>query len=971
MTEAAATRRLNKVAVEFNVSIATIVEFLESKGYELEAKPTTKVPEEAYEVLLQKFQPDKLAKQKSDSLKLTPLINKEEKQRHAEHEAARLAAESKPKEVQPAEPEQEEEVKAPEPLPEEVEPPKEAKEIKEESPVLEEESKEEESVQFKVVGKMDLDSLKRGKKGKASSKARQAAPKKDEEQPGTEETSKPQEKPAEAPAPVMAEEESISVLSKEESAELAEKVVEKLEEVSAGKEVPAKKEKEEEKKGLTIVGKLDLEQFNRKKKPLASTDDLSTMKKKRRKRKPIGEGERPQGGNRNQPHGPGQGLGQGQGNRPPARVTPGHVQSTMQRSSQEMKEQDEKRIQDEIKKTLSRLSQKTGHHDARSKVKRKKREDRRNRIAEEESHVEGNVIQVTEFITANELSSLLNVPVNKIIMACMSLGLMVSINQRLDAETITIVADEFGYEVEFKDAEMDEPALEEPDEDENMVQRAPIVTIMGHVDHGKTSLLDFIRNTNVVAGEAGGITQHIGAYEVKLENGKRITFLDTPGHEAFTAMRARGAKVTDLAIIVIAADDSVMPQTREAISHAQAAGVPIVFAFNKIDKDGANPQRIREQLAELNILVEEWGGKYQTQEISAKKGLNVDLLLDKVLLEAEILDLKADPSKRAVGTVIEASLDKGRGIVATLLVEKGTLHVGDPILAGANNCKVRAMYNERGQRVTSAGPAAPVQVLGFDGAPTAGDKFYVTESEQVAREMSTKRKQLIREQGIRTKKHITLDEIGRRLAIGNFRELNVIIKGDVDGSVEALADSLEKLSTEEIYVRSIFKGVGQISESDVLLASASDAIIIGFQVRPSVSARKLAEQEQIDIRLYSVIYNAIEEVKSAMEGMLAPTQEEKITGNVEVRDVFKISKVGTVAGCQVLDGKVTRNSKIRLVRDGVVVFSGELDSLKRHKDDVKEVATGYECGLTIHNFNDIKVGDIIECYEIVSIARKL
>ncbi|MFN4994262.1 MAG: translation initiation factor IF-2 [Bacteroidota bacterium] len=580
-------------------------------------------------------------------------------------------------------------------------------------------------------------------------------------------------------------------------------------------------------------------------------------------------------------------------------------------------------------------------------------------------------LKVTEFVTANELAKMMDVSVTNVISACMTLGMMVSINQRLDAETIAIVAEEFGFEVEFVSAEAVEEVEEDTDAPEDLKPRPPIVTVMGHVDHGKTSLLDYVRKANVIAGEAGGITQHIGAYEVTLANGKHVTFLDTPGHEAFTAMRARGAKITDIVIIVIAADDSVMPQTREAISHAQAAGVPIIFAINKIDREGANPDKIREQLAAMNILVEEWGGKYQCQEISAKKGLNIDALLEKVLLEAEILDLKANPNKRAVGSVIEATLDKGRGITTTVMVQAGTLKIGDPILAGVHNGKVKAMFDERGKKMTIAGPSAPVVILGFDGAPQAGDKFIVCKTEQESKEIANKRAQLQREQGIRTHKHITLDEIGRRLAIGNFKELKVIVKGDVDGSVEALSDSLIKLSTEEVAVSVIYKGVGQISESDVLLASASDAIVIGFQVRPSAQARKLAEQESIDIRLYSIIYKAIEEIKAAIEGMLEPTMEEKITGNVEIREVFKISKVGTVAGCMVTDGKIFRNSKIRIIRDGVVVHSGELASLKRFKDDMKEVAQGFECGLNIHNFNDIKVGDMVEAYEEVEVKRTL
>jgi translation initiation factor IF-2 len=566
---------------------------------------------------------------------------------------------------------------------------------------------------------------------------------------------------------------------------------------------------------------------------------------------------------------------------------------------------------------------------------------------------------------------MMNVPVNEIISTCMSLGLFVSINQRLDAETLTIVAEEFDYKVEFVSVEVQEAIKEEEDTEDNLVPRPPIVTVMGHVDHGKTSLLDYIRKANVIAGEAGGITQHIGAYNVTMENGKRITFLDTPGHEAFTAMRARGAQVTDVAIIVIAADDYVMPQTVEAINHAQAAQVPIVFAINKIDKPGANPEKIREQLAQMNILVEDWGGKYQIQEIAAKLGKNIDLLLEKVLLEAELLELKANPDKRASGTIIESELDKGRGYVTTMIILAGTLRVGDVVLAGPNSGRVKALFNERGAPIKEAGPSMSVQMLGLSGAPSSGDKFNVMSDEREAREIANKRQQLQREQGIRTHKHITLDEIGRRIAIGDFKELNIIVKGDVDGSVEALSDSLLKLSTEKIQVNIIHKSVGQVTEGDVLLASASNAIIIGFQVRPSASARKLAENEEIDMRFYSIIYKAIEEIKAAMEGMLAPEFEEKIVCNVEVRDVFKITKVGTVAGCYVLDGKITRHTKIRLIRDGIVVYSGDLGSLKRFKDDVKEVATGYECGLNIHNFNDIKEGDIIEGYENVEIKRKL
>jgi len=741
--------------------------------------------------------------------------------------------------------------------------------------------------------------------------------------------------------------------------------------------------------GPSIIGKIELPQ-PRKSQPVASSGNSVEQARRKRKRKdatPGQTGSNP--GTGSTFRGPGT-NGQTTGNiapgndprrsenrpggqRAPFKQNAGPGAGAGQRAPHT--EPTEKEIQDQIKATLARLSGagKSGKFAQRAKFRRQKRDENATTREEDllDREAQSKILKVTEFVTANELAKLMDVPVNQVISTCMSLGMFVSINQRLDAETLTIVAEEFGYQIDFVSAER-EVLVEEPDDaEETLVPRAPIVTVMGHVDHGKTSLLDYIRDTNVISGEAGGITQHIGAYEVKLGNGKTITFLDTPGHEAFTAMRARGAQSTDIVIIVIAADDAVMPQTVEAINHAQAAGVPMVFAFNKMDRPGANPEKIREQLSQMNILVEEWGGKYQSQEISAKKGQNVDLLLEKVLLEAELLDLKANPNKRAVGTVVEAALDKGRGIVTTILVQSGTLKIGDPILAGCYSGRVKAMFNERQQKVVEAGPSSPVLVLGMQGAPQAGDRFLSMESEIEAREIANKRLQLQREQGIRTQKHITLDEIGRRLAIGNFRELNIIVKGDVDGSIEALADSLLKLSSPEIQVNVLHKSVGQISESDVLLASASDAIIIGFQVRPSASARKLAEQEQIDIRLYSIIYDAIGEIKSAMEGMLAPVFEEKIVCNVEVRNVFKITKVGTIAGCYVLDGKLTRNTSVRIIRDGVVAHSGSLDSLKRFKDDVKEVLTGYECGLNIHNFNNIEVGDIIEGYEQVEVKRKL
>jgi translation initiation factor IF-2 len=628
-------------------------------------------------------------------------------------------------------------------------------------------------------------------------------------------------------------------------------------------------------------------------------------------------------------------------------------------------------IQREIKETLQRLS---GQGKNKSvKLRRAKRDAIALRTAEEAERAEQekSVLKVTEFVTVGDLAKMMNVSATQVISACMSLGIFASINQRLDAETMSVITEEFGYQIQFVTIDSEGIQEDEEDEEEDLIHRAPIVTVMGHVDHGKTSLLDYIRKANVIAGEAGGITQHIGAYAVQLEDGRKITFLDTPGHEAFTAMRARGAQVTDLAIIVIAADDSVMPQTREAINHAQAANVPMVFALNKIDKPDAKPDKIREELANMNILVEDWGGKFQCQEISAKKGLNVEELLEKVLLEAEMLDLKANPERPAVGTVIESELDKGRGYVSTVLVQNGTLRVGDVLVAGSQWGRIKAMQNERGQRVDEAGPATPVSILGMTGAPGAGDKFKVYEDEREAKDIALKRQQLLREQGLRTHKHITLDEIGRRLAIGDFKELNIIVKGDVDGSVEALSESLQKLSTEQIAVNIIHKAVGAISESDVLLASASDAIIVGFQVRPSAAARKLAETEEIDIRLYSIIYQAIDEIKSAMEGMLSPDIEEKITGTAEIREVFRITKVGNVAGCYVLDGKISRNNQVRVIRDGIVVYTGNLGTLKRFKDDVKEVAAGYECGLNVDKFNDIKVGDIVEGFEQVEVARKL
>jgi translation initiation factor IF-2 len=761
-------------------------------------------------------------------------------------------------------------------------------------------------------------------------------------------------------------------------------------------------------KGLTVLGKIELptDKSKKKAKPVASSDDQRNKNKKKRPRKRLGQPEgRPQGqaqgsvqaqGAGKPPHkvgggGPGK---EGEGRPPhPGKGAPGQGKSfqkphfkggkpggapgqQQQRPPRfEKEEPSDKEIQEQIKATLAKLSGGSGKKGnvARSKYRKEKRssmaEANEERMLQEQE--EAKTLKVTEFISANDLASLMDVSVNQVISTCMSLGLFVSINQRLDAETITVIADEFGYNVSFSSEENDIVVEEEVDTLEQLEHRAPIVTIMGHVDHGKTSLLDYIRRTKVTEGEAGGITQHIGAYDVKTADGKAITFLDTPGHEAFTAMRARGAKVTDVVIIVVAADDNVMPQTKEAINHAQVAGVPIVVAINKVDKPTANPEKIREELAQINILVEDWGGKYQCQEISAKSGQGINELLEKVLLEAELLELKANTKKKASGTVIEATLDKGRGYVATILVQNGTLKIQDVILAGAHYGKVRAMFDHTGKRLTEAGPSKPIQVLGLDGAPQAGDKFHVMDSDKEARDIANKREQIQREQSIRTKKHITLDEIGRRLAIGSFKELNIIVKGDVDGSVEALSDSLLKLSTTEVQVKIIHKAVGQISESDVLLASASDAVIVGFQVRPSSGARKIAEQEEIEIRLYSIIYDAINDVKDAMEGMLAPKIEEVITGNAEVRNVFKISKVGTVAGCYVTEGNIKRSHQVRLVRDGIVVCTGTIDQLKRFKDDVSEVKFGYECGISIKNFNDIREGDNIEAFEQKEVKRKL
>ena len=818
---------------------------------------------------------------------------------------------------------------------------------------------EEQESKIKVIGKIDLDAMNNKTKPDKKTKAE-----KEEERKA---------RTADIKKPVI---EIEKVIASQEQEVIKEEIVKTEPPVIIPTEKPVEKVPDNfmptdfvKLGGPTILGKMELPvQKEIQKKPVASSNEELRNKKKKRKRIKKDFKVNTANPNANTTTGTNTNTNNNSNN---TQGKPKFIEKKLFKKDQVKPEVSDEEIQKQIKETLARLSG-SGKSKA-SKYRRQKREIASQHIQEEIDRQEEDkkVIKVTEFVTANELATMMNVSVNQIISTCMNLGLFVSINQRMDAETLTIIADEFGYKVEFVSVDVQEAIRENTDKPEDLVHRHPIVTVMGHVDHGKTSLLDHIRNTNVIAGESGGITQHIGAYEVLLDNGKRITFLDTPGHEAFTAMRARGAQVTDIVIIVVAADDSVMPQTKEAINHASAAGVPIIFAINKIDKPNANPEKIKEQLANLNFLVEDWGGKYQSQEISAKKDLNLNLLLDKVLLEAELLELKSNPKKNAHGTIIESSLDKGRGYVATVLVQNGTLRIGDMILAGCTYGRVKAMFNERGSTIKEAGPSTPVLILGLNGAPQAGDKFNMMDDEHEVKNIATKRLQLQREQGLRTQKHITLDEIGRRIAIGDFKELNVIIKGDVDGSIEALTDSLLKLSTEQVVVNVIHKSVGQITESDVLLASASNAIIIGFQVRPSLSARKLAEQEQIDIRLYSIIYNAINELKSAIEGMLSPDIEEKITSNIEIREVFKITKVGTIAGCMVLDGKITRNTKIRLIRDGIVIYTGELGSLKRFKDDVKEVNAGYECGLNIHNFNDIKEGDIIEGFEQIEVKKKL
>jgi translation initiation factor IF-2 len=973
--------RLLAAAKEFNIGQDTLIEFLVGKGFSKDdLKPTAKLTEEMYSSLQQGFQGDKQAKTKADAIEIPKNVQQEKKRKEDVDISikAKPVFKDEPKvEIVKPEPPQPEPVKeepAPEPVAAKEEKPAEPEVVKVEAPTVE---------GPKVLNKIDLSTID------SSTRPKKTAKKKTEEP----------EVEAAPPATADAEEKPKKKAAKKKTEE---PVVESpptpvVEAEPAKEEEPTITRIEAEKlTGPKILGKIELPVDSDTRPKQGGGDSASAEEKRKRKRIPIEKKADPpqqggfqRGGGFQRDGGGFQRGGQGgqTGGRPGAPQTPrSGNRPTIQKGGagasgrrdhgrpQADKEIDQKEIQDKIRETQAKLAGGGGKGKSlKSKHRREKRQE-----AAEASGVQDNKLQVTEFVTVSELANLMDVSFAEVISKCMSLGIMVSINQRLDAEVIELVAAEFDYEVEFIGID-DTSDIEEDDDEDNaddLLPRAPIVTIMGHVDHGKTSLLDYIRSANVVAGEAGGITQHIGAYEVTLPNEKHITFLDTPGHEAFTAMRARGAKITDVAVIVVAADDAVMPQTKEAISHAQAAGVPMIFAVNKIDKDGANPQKIYEQLAGMNILVESWGGKFQSQELSAKKGLNVDQLLEKILLEAELLDLKANPDREASGTIIEASLDKGRGYVATLLVQNGTLKQGDLIVSGQHFGRVKAMFNERNSRTDEAPPSTPVVILGLNGAPQAGEKFKVYEDEAEAKEIATKRAQILREQGLRARKHITLDEIGRRLALGNFKELNIIIKGDVDGSVEALSDSLQKLSTQEIAVRVVHKAVGQISESDVLLATASDAIVIGFNVRPSTQASRLAENEGVQIKMYSIIYTAIDEIRSAMEGMLDPKVQEKEVANIEIREVYKFDKA-TVAGCYVTDGKVKRDSKIRLFRDGILIYPrqeggfAELGSLKRFKDDVKEVAAGYECGLTLKNFADIQNGDTLVAYEEEEVKRTL
>lgn len=950
-------QRLGKAAGELNVGVSTIVEFLASKGVSIDMNPNSKLEPEQYDMLRTQFAADQNLKEQS---KLTAVKReKRETITLRDVKADEPAAEEEDFDSSVLERVKAQPVAAPKPV---VETPP-APEVKKEEPApaapapveekpaapvvaAEDDAKSSDSSGgLQVIGHIDLDKLNTRTRPDKRKKEDGPIDKSDYPKTATPEASQPAAEPAkETPKPEPTE--------------------------NTRPEIETIRVETRKLSGPTVLGKIELP-VERPKSVGSSRPGDDRKKRKRIKKVDVtkaagapgtgtgtgtpGAHNRPGGG----PNRPGGGPNRPGGN-------------NFGKSKFDRPAPSEQDIQKEIKDTLARLSS-SGGKSKSSKNRRAKRDyqSQRRELEQAAAEIAESILKLTEFVTVSELASMMNVSPTQVISACMSLGIFASINQRLDAETIQIVAEEFGFETEFVSADVQEAIPEVEDREEDLIARPPIITVMGHVDHGKTSLLDKIRNANVTEGEAGGITQHIGAYSVTLKDDRKMTFLDTPGHEAFTAMRARGAQVTDVAIIIVAADDDVMPQTKEAISHAQAANVPMVFAINKIDKPGANPDKIREQLSAMNILVEEWGGKYQCQEISAKQNLNIDALLDKVLLEAELLTLRANPNKNAVGTVIESSLDKGKGYVTNMLVHAGTMKVGDVVLVGRNYGRVRAMHDEHGASLKEAGPSQPVSVLGINGAPSAGDTFHVMDEEREAKAIASKREQLYREQGLRTTKHITLDEIGRRLAIGDFKELNLIVKGDVDGSIEALSDSLLRLSTEEIQVNIVHKGVGAITEADVNLAAASEAIIVGFQVRPSVPARKLAEQEQIDIRLYSVIYKAIDELKAAMEGMLSPDIEEKIVGTAEVRETFEITKVGTIAGCYVTDGTIKRSSKIRLIRDGIVIHSGTLGSLKRFKDDVREVKNNYECGLNIDKFNDMKVGDIVEAYEEVEVARKL
>jgi translation initiation factor IF-2 len=985
--------RLGQVARKLNVGIATIVESMAKKGFEVEGNPNSKISQEHFNMLAKEFKSSAQEKEEASHLSIgkrhnenftikaesetepeqekKPVPEKQPEPKPAQKPAADMSHQDSSKEkIKPDAPKLDGlkvlgkidlEGKKPAPQPAKEEAPKPSKPVSEDSEKTQQptppspKGKDIEEVSSKPPAK-EVDKPE-PKEEKAPEKTSDTAPKADpapkgEEAPKTEAPKEEAKKEDTPPAPTKPEEPKVEEEKKESVTE-----VEKGEKVISAKA--------DSLKGLTVLGKIELpkDKPKKKSKPVASSDERNKDKKKRPRKRIDSSRPRPAGGDAARTGGaPGRGPAGKRGRQTGQQGARGKQgQGRMQKAEPTQKE-----IQEQIKQTLARLQ--GGKSGGGRKNRRDKKQERSKEVAETTD--DGKVLKVTEFISANDLASLMDVSVNEVISVCMSLGMFVSINQRLDAEAITIIADEFNYEVEFTKTDEEEAEVVSEEGAELLEERAPIVTIMGHVDHGKTSLLDYIRRSKVTHGEAGGITQHIGAYDVMTEDGHKIAFLDTPGHEAFTAMRARGAKITDVAIIVIAADDNVMPQTKEAINHAQVAGVPMIFAINKVDKPNANPDKIKEELANMNLLVEDWGGKYQSQEISAKTGQGVDDLLEKVLLEAEILELKANPNKNAVGTVVEASLDKGRGYVTTIMVQAGTLKVGDVMLAGQHYGRVKAMFDHLGQKVEAAGPSTPVQVLGLSGAPQAGDIFKVYDSEREAREIANSREQIQREQSLRTKKHITLDEIGRRLAIGSFKELNIIIKGDVDGSVEALADSLLKLSKDEVKVNIIHQGVGQISESDVLLASASDAIILGFQVRPSANAKRLSEQEEIEIRHYSVIYDAINQIKDAIEGMLEPEFEEVITGNIEVREVFKISKIGTVAGCYVTDGLIQRKNKIRVIRDGIVIHDGEIDQLKRFKDDVNEVKNGYECGVSIKNFNDIQVGDTFEGYKMEEIKRK-